>query len=234
MTQVVGHYDDGAGPVLADWDPAMLGTSDLVADRWRAWPFRERAGTADRPVGTIRVLKDTARVPSPRWSSTRTEPSRFGNGLLSYDGTEDEQDELSILQILAESGRADDFVKLADRITWTQRSAADLTRVVRLALTVGAHLFARHVAARGAHRYPDHPELQKMARILAPPQVVRRDLPPDRSWAANRAWLSAHAEEYRGQWVALKKGELLAAASTAREVRDAVDKATEVLIVKVS
>jgi hypothetical protein len=140
---------------------------------------------------------------------------------------------LSIVHVLAETGRANDIAEAAARVPWAACSAADLAWIVRLAPRAGAHLLARDVAARGAQRYPNHAELQKMARILAPPRTVRRDVPTDRSWAANRAWPVAHGEAYRGQWVALKEGELLAAAPTARRVCDAVDRAIEVLILKV-
>ncbi|MBM4429742.1 MAG: hypothetical protein FJ026_05240 [Chloroflexi bacterium] len=136
------------------------------------------------------------------------------------DVTEDREDRLARLEIAAETGDETAFVQAASEIDWSQRSAADFARAVHLALAAGAHLLARNLAARGARLYPDHQELQKMAHILAPPRVVKADLPPVPSVQANLEWMRARAAEYCGRWVALKEGVLLASAPTARELRD--------------
>ena len=112
------------------------------------------------------------------------------------------------------------FVQATSEIDWSQRPAADFARAVRLALAAGAHLTARELADHGHRLRPNHDDLAKMARILAPPRVVRANLPPDSSVRANLEWMRAHAAGYRGRWVALKDGALLASAPTARELRD--------------
>ena len=140
---------------------------------------------------------------------------------------------MTALELLAELRNESGFIQVAERIDWSQRPASDFTRGVRLALAAGAHLFARNLAALGAQRYPNHQELQVTSRVLAPPRVLRTDVPPDPSWRANRVWLSSHADEYRGQWVALQEGELLAFAATVGALRSQLDSVGGVMITKV-
>ncbi|MBM3135155.1 MAG: hypothetical protein FJZ89_07710 [Chloroflexi bacterium] len=146
---------------------------------------------------------------------------------------EDQGDSLAILEVAADLRDETAFVQAAREIDWSQRSAADFARAVRLALAAGAHLVARHLAAQGARLYSEHPELQKMAHILAPPRVVKADLPPVPSVRANQDWLRTHAGEYKGQWVALQNGVLLVAAATASELKIHLENKDHILVTKV-
>ena len=85
---------------------------------------------------------------------------------------------MAMLEIAAEVGKETVFVQAASEIDWLQRPAADFARAVHLALAAGAHLLARELASHGYRLYPDHDDLAKMAHILAPPRVVRANLPP--------------------------------------------------------
>ncbi|MCI0394981.1 MAG: hypothetical protein L0322_08570, partial [Chloroflexi bacterium] len=95
-------------------------------------------------------------------------------------------------------------------------------------------LVARNLALEGAERYPDHVELQKMARILAPPKVTVSKRPPDPGIKGNMAWLNTHWDEYKGQWVALRGGQLLAMADSFEGIIDQVGpiKNTGILVTK--
>ena len=147
---------------------------------------------------------------------------------------EDKSNELDTLAAAAELEDEATFLQVASQIDWSLQPASDLDRGIRLALAAGEHLFARRLAAEGAKRFPRHRDLQKMARILAPPRVVKKNLPPDLSIRANQAWLAEHAGEYGGQWVALEQGNLVAAATTVAELRSQLDDLSGVLITKVS
>ena len=136
------------------------------------------------------------------------------------------------LEAAAEMGDEAAFVRAAERIDWPQRPPVDFVRAVRLALAAGAHLFARNLAAEGARLHPDHLELSKMANILAPPRIVNADIPATPSVRANQVWLRHHADEFKGQWVALREGTLLAAGATAREVWDRLDSTDGVMLTK--
>ncbi len=147
--------------------------------------------------------------------------------------TEVREDVMATLEIAAEEGDEMAFVQAAGKIDWSQRPATDFARAVHLALAAGAHLLARNLAAQGAEMHPDHPELQKMARILAPPRVIRADLPPVPSVRANHEWLSAHADEYQGQWVALRNGQLIAVGATTRELIAQLESTEGILLTRV-
>lgn len=149
------------------------------------------------------------------------------------DVTQDSGDGIATLEIIAETGDEATFVQAANEIDWSQRPATDFARAVRLALATGAYLLARKLAEYGHRLYPNHQELAKMAHILAPPRVVRTDIPPAPSLQANQEWLRVHCDEYRGQWVALRDGILLATAATTRQLRAYLESTDGVLITKV-
>ncbi|MEW5986556.1 MAG: hypothetical protein AB1791_07990 [Chloroflexota bacterium] len=106
------------------------------------------------------------------------------------------------------------FVTAVKAVDWDSRPAADFVRAVYLALNAGAHLTARHLAMAGAARFPDHAELQKMAYILAPPKATVSKSGPHPENKGNMAWLKENWDTYRGRWVALRGGQLLAVADS--------------------
>src|SRR5438309_974629 len=73
-------------------------------------------------------------------------------------------------------------------------------RDIRQAFATGDHLGARELASRGAEDYPTSNELQKWATILAPPKILRTDIPADPSKGSNYQWLRESSEPYKGQW----------------------------------
>lgn len=127
------------------------------------------------------------------------------------------------------------FLQLVDMIDWDKRSVDDVLRTIQSALKVGAHLTARKLAQEGGNRFPDHPQMAKHARILAPVRTIRSDLPPEPEVEKDIYWLKAHRSEYRGQWVAIRNGILVASAMTYQELRQMVGnvKNTGILIIKV-
>lgn len=98
--------------------------------------------------------------------------------------------------------------------------AAAYVAAIRAAFLEEAHLRARELAAEGHRRFPDDPELARYAYVLAPPRVLRADLPPDPTAKLNLLWLRDHAHEYHGEWIALKGGELVAHAPTASQLKN--------------
>lgn len=118
------------------------------------------------------------------------------------------------LEVTADEGELAAFVRLANAINWQQRSAEAFARAVQLALKVGAHLTARKLALTAAQRFPEHAELAKAARILAPPvaRVVASE--QGANWTGNMEWLQAHRAEYEGRWVALRSGSLVTTAGS--------------------
>jgi len=211
--------------VLPRWENATtLGTSDPV---WRDF----EANVTEFNWILLPVVKK--REQRPLHPVAATGPSEAIVWPSALDVTEDSGDGIATLEIIAETGDETAFVRAANEIAWSQRPATDFARAVRLALATGAHLLARKLAEYGHRLYPNHQELTKMAHILAPPRVVRTDIPPAPSLQANQEWLRVHGGEYRGQWVALRDGILLATAATVRQLRAYLESTDGVLITKV-
>jgi hypothetical protein len=122
-------------------------------------------------------------------------------------------EEMNRLRRASEEGKAEDFVCLYRRMDWSFRPGLDYIKAIKLALAAGAPLMARHLANEGSARFPDNLELVKMSSLLAPPKVIGLQ-PAEPTNAQNILWLKAHSEEYRGRWIALRGGELLASAET--------------------
>jgi len=86
---------------------------------------------------------------------------------------------------------------------------------------------------RGIQTLP--PEaLAKLREILNSPseqeqrQEAARALARDgclRDFTADRQWLADHRDEYAGQWVAIKDGQLISSGSNAKEVNEAAKQA---------
>ncbi len=129
-----------------------------------------------------------------------------------------EEDLLLWLETAAQRGDEDDFLAVIDAIERKDFSPQDYARLIRLALSAGAHLKARKLAQEAAGRFPEDEELEKTARILAPPQVASAKLPPSPAVRDNHNWLKTFGGEYRGLWVALKDGALLGSAQTLQQL----------------
>ena len=216
-----------------DWDATTLGISDQVRRDLPGWRDFEVARADSITVIWIVPLLVERKERRSLGHVTATGTSEVTVLPITLDATEDSGDGIAVLEIAAETGDEEVFVRAANEIDWSQRPATDLAQAVRLALATGAHLLARKLADYGHRLYPHYEELAKMARILAPPRVVRTDIPPAPSLQANQEWLRVHGDEYRGQWVALRDGILLATAATTRQLRAYLESTDGVLITKV-
>jgi hypothetical protein len=97
-----------------------------------------------------------------------------------------------------------------------ERTPEELIGAIQQAFEADSPQQAERLAQEGAQRYPEHDELQKYARVLAPPTVKMAPSTADSRAAAkaDQTWLNTHWEDYRGNWIALQAGELLHATSS--------------------
>lgn len=93
---------------------------------------------------------------------------------------------------------------------------------IRRIIESGTLQGTREVAERGLELYPDHPELQRLHHALRPFEV--RVVPGYNSFdpRPNYEWFRKNAKGYRGKWVGLDRGELVAACDSFEEVRQAL------------
>jgi hypothetical protein len=90
---------------------------------------------------------------------------------------------------------------------------------IRAALAEGDIARARDLCAIAAEAYPGDETIRKLVLALAPPKLLRTDLPPSPEISKNHGWLREHWDEYRGNWVALRDGELIGKAKDFRALR---------------
>ncbi len=127
------------------------------------------------------------------------------------------------------------FIAAANAIDWEKASPDDHILAIRQALSAGAFLMARRIAEQGLQRYPDNIGLKKFVRLLAPPKIVKRPESPKSLVKANQNWIKTQSQNFQGMWVALKDGELLATASTIKELINQIGnpKDTGILITRI-
>jgi hypothetical protein len=111
--------------------------------------------------------------------------------------------------------------------------AAAYVAAIRAAFLEEAHLRARELAVEGHRRFPDDPELARYAYVLAPPKVLDAHLPPDPSVELDIQWLHEHADEYHGEWIALKNGQLVAHAPTPPQLKELLPDIKGLLVAEV-
>ncbi len=98
-----------------------------------------------------------------------------------------------------------------------------IKEAIELALKMGCYGTATKLANDGVKLYPEDNQLQKLARVLAPPKVVKTGVPPNKGLGASMKWLKAYGDEYRGQWVVIDNGELLAHSSIRSELTEILE-----------
>ena len=95
----------------------------------------------------------------------------------------------------------------------------EFVSAVRSLLHNSSPTWAQRVAAEGHARFPDHPELERLCRLLTLPPA--RMVPSDGkrvSYEKGDRWLDDHGIHYRGQWVALTGDGFLTSAPTLPEL----------------
>ena len=144
-----------------------------------------------------------------------------------------EEDGLTRLERAASARDARAFERILRSISWETRPRSDFLGAIRLGLGIGAYAAVQRVACLGKEHHPDDEQLQRFARVLAPPTVTRRKASSDPTIRANRDWLMSHADEYRGKWVGLMNGELLDYDDSYDELIARVGAAEDILITTV-
>ncbi|WP_289500391.1 hypothetical protein [Gloeocapsopsis sp. IPPAS B-1203] len=97
-------------------------------------------------------------------------------------------------------------------------SPEDFISAIQTALECGDHATAQQISTQATENYPHHKQLLKYAHVLAPPKISIDKRPLHRDTQANQNWIKENRNEYKGQWVALRNGQLLSSASSAKEL----------------
>lgn len=139
---------------------------------------------------------------------------------------------LNRLQRTVAAGNTHGFVSALNQVEWEDRSAEDFSKLIRLALNVGAPTAANYIYEEGVKRHPYSPALGMFARLFSPPKRTKRTLDPNPTLKANREWLDANREAYSGNWIALQNGQLLGTAHTLEDLTRQFGNTSNVLLTK--
>jgi hypothetical protein len=69
---------------------------------------------------------------------------------------------------------------------------------------------ARRLVAEALREGADEPGLKRWAEVLAPAKILGHRPASTTNHEADLLWLQEHGRKYRGEWVAILRGELLA------------------------
>ena len=215
-----------------NWDPSQ--DVDTVTSGNPTMLPNTTPGTVDWTIPDIksRIVKVSMEA---FYTGITGSASAYNTFTREYTSKSNPDEEMAELVAAAEARDERAFIEVAKTINWNTRSASDYVKAIRLAISTGVHLKARHLATEGAKLYPANIELNKMSTILAPPQIISSSLPPRPDAGADMQWLRTHGDEFRGQWVALKAGDLLRSASTFDEIIQMVGnpRGRDILVTKV-
>lgn len=117
-----------------------------------------------------------------------------------------------------------EFVETVGTIEWSSQSPSQIKQAIDVALGLGCHAVAAELAATGRNRYPNDPALERIAHVLAPPELVRTGVPAVSGLSASVKWFEEHREQYSGKWLAVRNGKLLASADSRKELSKELDK----------
>ena len=146
------------------------------------------------------------------WGAYRIKEPTSANGSNLTDK------KIALLEAIAVVGNIDQFARIYREINLNDRTENDIVCIVQLALNIGAPSLAKEACERGLTRFPNNKELSEMYSIFAPPQVTVSQRQPLPGIRLNTEWLTAHGDEYRGKWVALRAGTLVAAADSVNDL----------------
>jgi hypothetical protein len=162
----------------------------------------------EKKLASFSKVTNNTGIEDPFWSFKLRETS----------DQKDTKRDVDVLEAFAKTENVDLFLSLLDTLMQSYRTGDEYLRAVQLCLSLELHAKARQLAFEGAGQYTEHQGLQRMKRLLGPAKVLYSDLPADPTAAANMDWLRQNADEYRGQYVAVKDGKLLAVARSYQEL----------------
>jgi hypothetical protein len=166
-----------------------------------------------------RICERAQQLPEP----SLLELERYVEHLrIKAEALESGHEQLALLTHLADARDYRRFTTLIQSIDWSSRPAGELGRAIDLALSLQMVITARELAQLGRRLYPKDEHIQQASQVLSPPVAHSKRLPRARGLDASKTWLRDHANEYRGQWIAVHAGKLVGVAGTLDELRSAI------------
>jgi len=197
-------YDGSTGPRVTPPPQCWPGTSDQVVVVHLERPRSAEDLVASREVDLTGAEFRSAHIP-PELVHDRTN-AQGGDDLAP------------VLEEIIAEGMPRLFVALVEAVDWSTRRPDELTAAIDLALQQGMSNLTLRLAHLGGRLFPNHERIQRAAQVFAPATAQPARLPPAKGLEASRKWVREHADEYRGQWVAVGDGQLVGVAPRLEEL----------------
>lgn len=137
------------------------------------------------------------------------------------------------LERLSKRGEIESFVRALHRVKWENRRVTDFARAIRLALNVSAPTAARHMFTLGQKYHAKSPQLSAYEKLFGKsPRASIRTFPANNTLKANREWLKENRATYRGQWIALREGNLIGVGSSLDDLKSRVSDVSNTLLTR--
>lgn len=111
--------------------------------------------------------------------------------------------------------------------------ADQLDAAVSIALSTGMTRSARDLALAASAARPEDERMRRIARILGAPPAESRKAHEGSTSAADVEWLQGNASFFKGQWLAVKGGQLLAEGKSIDDIRRVLPSLEDALIVRI-
>ncbi len=135
-----------------------------------------------------------------------------------------EQQHHTIVQLLEDCVQMQDqdrFVDLVRNTDWSLHAPEEIFRAIDMTLMdMQLKRLAMELAQQAGRLFPENKRAQYVAHVLSPPVArVVKDAPKPRGMRESSEWIKEHSREYRGRWIAVREGSLLAVADSYKELK---------------
>jgi len=112
------------------------------------------------------------------------------------------------------------IISLVKQVDWRSHRPEDLIRVIQSCIFLDMVLLARELADEGKRLFPNDKRMEQWAIVLAPAKVIGTRPASGNAIGleASHRWFQNNSSKYKGQWIAVRNGELLGVAPTLKEL----------------
>lgn len=130
--------------------------------------------------------------------------------------------DIEVLSALNETGRQKkrrEFFSFVENIDWSVHGPTELRHALDVALFLDMVPLSRELAQKGVDLFPGNSDFQYFVKVLAPPKVIGTSPAKKRHFAPSYEWLNNNADKYRGHWLAVCRGKLVATSLTYKDLK---------------
>jgi len=129
------------------------------------------------------------------------------------------------------------IITLVKQVDWRSRRPEEFIQVIRSCIFLDMVLLARELADEGRRLFPNDKRMEQWAIVLAPAKVIGTRPASGNAIGleASHRWFQNNSSKYKGQWIAVRNGELLGVAQTLKGLYDQIgqdQKTPDTIVVK--